>query len=159
MDWLRYLLLGVEILVAVLLIGIILLQRSKEQGLGLAFGSGMGEALFGAEAGNVLTKATVILSIVFMLNTIALAKLFSAAPRYKSVMGDVSPPAAAPAQPAPGATPAAVPPSTDLPPMDIPADVGATPMTPATGTDPATPAVPTVPATPAVPEAPPVTTE
>jgi len=67
----------IEALVSLLLVGIILLQKSKSEGLGLAFGSGMGESLFGSRTGNVLTKATVILGVVFMANTIALAMVYS----------------------------------------------------------------------------------
>ena len=67
----------VEIVSSILLIVIILLQRSKNEGLGLAFGSQMGESLFGARAGNVLVKATVWLGIIFLVNTTVLAKIYS----------------------------------------------------------------------------------
>lgn len=77
MQWLIVLLLVIEVVCCLLLIGVILLQKSKGEGLGLAFGAGMGESLFGSRAGNVLTRATVVLSIVFLLNTLALALLFS----------------------------------------------------------------------------------
>ena len=60
----------IEVVTALLLVGIILLQKSKGEGLGLAFGAGAGESLFGARAGNVLTRATVILGIVFMANSL-----------------------------------------------------------------------------------------
>ena len=64
---LRYFLLFVEITCGLLLIGIILMQRSKGQGAGTAFGGGMGESLFGSRAGNVLTKMTVVLTIIFLI--------------------------------------------------------------------------------------------
>lgn len=67
----------VEIVSSILLIVIILLQRSKSEGLGLAFGSQMGESLFGARAGNVLVKATIWLGIIFMVNTTVLAKIYA----------------------------------------------------------------------------------
>ena len=57
--------------------GVILLQKPKDGGLGVSFGGGMGESLFGAQMGNVLTKATVILAAVFLLNTIVLSRLTS----------------------------------------------------------------------------------
>lgn len=69
-----------EILVSILLILVILVQPSKSGGLGgAAFGGGggMGEQLFGARTGNVMTKATVILASVFLLNTLLLAFLYS----------------------------------------------------------------------------------
>ena len=77
MTILRTILFIVEALCSVLLIGIILIQKGKGGGLGLAFGGGAGEALFGSRAGNVLTKGTVILAVIFMVNTVALAILFA----------------------------------------------------------------------------------
>ena len=68
-----YILLIIEAISSLLLIVVILMQRSKSQGAGVAFGGGMGEAVFGSQMGNVLTKATVILSFVFLANTTALA--------------------------------------------------------------------------------------
>jgi len=77
MTVLRSFLLLVEVLCSVLLISLILLQRSKSEGLGTAFGGGMGESLFGSRAGNVLTKMTVILGSVFLLNTLVLGILYT----------------------------------------------------------------------------------
>ena len=57
MHLLISLLLVVEVVSAFLLILIILAQKSKDQGLGMAFGGGMGESLFGSRAGNVLTRS------------------------------------------------------------------------------------------------------
>lgn len=77
MHFVRVLLLVVEALSAVLLIGLILLQKSKSEGLGMAFGGGAGEALFGARAGNVLSKMTVGLSVTFLVTTVFLAVSYS----------------------------------------------------------------------------------
>lgn len=67
-----------EILVSILLTLVILIQPSKGGGgLGGALGGGMGEQLFGARTGNVLTKATIVLATVFLLNTLGLAFLYS----------------------------------------------------------------------------------
>ena len=54
---LKSLLLIVLVISSIALIGLILLQRSKSEGLGLAFGASTGESLFGARAGNVLSKS------------------------------------------------------------------------------------------------------
>ena len=70
-------LLIVEVLAAFLLIVVILAQKSKDQGLGMAFGGGMGESLFGSRAGNVLTRMTITLAVVFMVTTILLGILFA----------------------------------------------------------------------------------
>ena len=77
MSVLISILLVVEVVVAFLLIVVILAQKSKDQGLGMAFGGGMGESLFGSRAGNVLTRMTVGLSVVFMITTILLGILFA----------------------------------------------------------------------------------
>ena len=77
MSILITLLLLVEVITAFLLIVVILAQKSKDQGLGMAFGSGMGESLFGSRAGNVLTRMTVTLIIVFTITTVVLGILFS----------------------------------------------------------------------------------
>lgn len=77
MSILISILLIVEVLAAFLLIVVILAQKSKDQGLGMAFGSGMGESLFGSRAGNVLTRMTITLSAVFMVTTILLGILFA----------------------------------------------------------------------------------
>jgi protein translocase SecG subunit len=130
-----------EVLVGFLLVGVILLQRTKSQGLGgMAFGASIGESVFGSRAGNVLTKATIILGCFFLANTLLLALSYThAAPQgvqSKSVMerrGAVPPPQAPgvmPTQPkAPAAAPAATP----------------TPAAPAASA----PAAPAAPATPA----------
>ncbi len=77
MTILKAILFSVEAICSILLIGIILIQKAKGGGLGVAFGAGGGESLFGSRAGNVLTKATVILAIIFMVNTVALAIMFA----------------------------------------------------------------------------------
>ena len=82
----------VEVVVCLLLAGIVLLQKPKEGGLGGVIGGGMAEAAFGADAGNVLIKGTIILGAVFLLNTLALAR-FTSTVNSKSVMRDVDAPA------------------------------------------------------------------
>lgn len=108
-----------EVIVCFLLGGVIMLQKPKEGGLGVSFGGGMGEALFGAQMGNVLTKGTIILGAVFLLNTLVLSRLTShsgtsvmegvktAAPAAEQALPFSSPSApavpAAPVAPAPAA--------------------------------------------------------
>lgn len=67
----------VEVLVCLLLALAVMLQKPKEGGLGGAIGGGMLEASLGADAGNVLIRATAILGAVFLLNTLVLARLTS----------------------------------------------------------------------------------
>ena len=94
MIFLKTLLIVVEVLSCLLLIGLILLQKSKSEGLGLAFGAGAGESLFGARAGNVLSKATVIIGIAFLANTLVLGVLF--AQKDQTLMEQAEAPAAQP---------------------------------------------------------------
>jgi len=96
-----------EVIVCFLLGGVIMLQKPKEGGLGVSFGGGMGEALFGAQMGNVLTKATIILGSVFLLNTLVLSRLTSHS--GTSVMEGVKTPAPAAQQALPFSAPATAP--------------------------------------------------
>ena len=77
MDVIRTLLIILEAACSLALIGLILLQKSKSEGLGLAFGGGGNDSLLGARAGNVLTKATVGIGILFLVNTLILGMLFA----------------------------------------------------------------------------------
>jgi len=94
------LLIVLEILVSVLLTLVILVQPSKSGGgLGGALGGGgMSEQLFGARTGNVLTKATIALATIFLVNTIALAMIYS---RDNELVLTEAPPAASISAPMP----------------------------------------------------------
>jgi len=61
-------------IVCLLLIGLVLIQRSKGQGTGLSFGGGA-ESVFGTQTGNILTRATVVLAILFLVITTAFTVL------------------------------------------------------------------------------------
>ncbi|MGN1359275.1 MAG: preprotein translocase subunit SecG [Kiritimatiellia bacterium] len=85
----------IEVLVAILLGIVVMLQKGKDGGAaGITMGGGMGEAVFGAQVGNVLTKATVVLGIVFLLNTLVLS-IVSMKSNASVVAGDVAAPAPA----------------------------------------------------------------
>ena len=74
-TFLLYLLAFVELLTSFFLISAILIQKTKAQGAGLAFGASMGESLFGSQAGNFLTRTTVILAVIFLVNTVLLGMI------------------------------------------------------------------------------------
>lgn len=58
----------VLILVALFLVLVVLIQKPRaDSGLGAAMGGGAAEAAFGAETGNVLTRATIISAVAFFL--------------------------------------------------------------------------------------------
>lgn len=113
----------IEIISALLLIGIILLQKTKDEGLGLAFGAGVGETLFGSRAGNVLTKITVTLAGIFLLNTLAIGYIAAGRVGSGSVVDRLPvqqsiPVQAAPVAPAPASIPSG---SGDVTPSPVPA--------------------------------------
>jgi preprotein translocase subunit SecG len=56
---------------------VIMMQRSKQEGLGAAFGGGLTESVFGAQTSNVLVKATVWATIIFFVVSMSLARLYS----------------------------------------------------------------------------------
>jgi len=63
----------VLILTSLFLILVVLAQKAKSDGgMGSAMGGGMAEATFGADTGNVLSKATINASIVFFVLSFAL---------------------------------------------------------------------------------------
>ena len=69
-------LLIVQFVLAILLTIIVLLQKSSSIGLGAY--SGSNDSLFGAKGpANFLTKATMALGLVFVINTVALGYLYN----------------------------------------------------------------------------------
>ncbi|MCR9205776.1 MAG: preprotein translocase subunit SecG [Halobacteriovoraceae bacterium] len=66
-----------QAVVSVLLIVIVLLQFGKGAEAGLMSGGGGESLMTGAQQGNILSKATVVLSILFMGNSVLLAKIQS----------------------------------------------------------------------------------
>lgn len=102
MVWLRGFLIFIEALCSLLLIVVVLMQRTKGEGLGMAFGGQMGESLFGARAGNVLVKITIWLGIIFLVNTTFLAMLYSRTDAASSVMDKIAPTQAPHQQPSHG---------------------------------------------------------
>ncbi len=102
-----------HIVVAVLLVTIVLLQDSKNSGVGGAFGGGGSQTLFGATgAANFLVKITRGLAVIFMGTCIGLTLLLTHRTSHSVVdnlpksttsqpLGVAVPAAQAPAAPAP----------------------------------------------------------
>ena len=109
MSFVMTLILTVQLLSALGMIGLILLQHGKGADMGAAFGSGSSGSLFGATgSANFLSRTTAVLATVFFVCTLALAYLGS----------DKQPAASS------GSvleSPAAAIPSTQTPPAEIPA--------------------------------------
>src|SRR5256714_8092291 len=115
MNVLINVILAIDMLVAVLMTLVILMQRPKSEGLGAAFGGGVTENIFGAQTTNVLTKFTGWLAGMFFVLTFVLGVLYarrsaSDSSLHRELMGmPAATPAAsvAPATGSPGSTPAA----------------------------------------------------
>jgi preprotein translocase subunit SecG len=61
------------IIVSIFLVLIVLAQKAKSDGgVGAALGGGMTEAAFGADTGNMLSKATIYASVMFFVLTLSL---------------------------------------------------------------------------------------
>lgn len=90
MNWLFSLLLTVHILVAIVIIGLVLMQHGKGADMGAAFGSGASGSLFGATgSANFLSRTTGILAAVFFATSLSLAYVASSKPKTTgSVMQD-----------------------------------------------------------------------
>lgn len=108
--------LAVQMLSALAMIGLILIQHGKGADMGAAFGSGSSGSLFGASgSANFLSRSTAALATVFFVCTLALAYFGSNRPAAtsNSVLESAAPvtaPAAVPAEPvAPAPGPAQIP--------------------------------------------------
>ena len=68
------LILAVQLLSALAMIGLVLIQHGKGADMGASFGSGASGSLFGASgSANFLSRATAVLATVFLASTLALA--------------------------------------------------------------------------------------
>ena len=100
--------LGVQILAALGMIGLILVQHGKGADMGAAFGGGSSGSLFGASgSANLLSRATAAMATLFFVTTLALAYLGNSRPASVGSVLESAPAAASvpavPAEPAKGA--------------------------------------------------------
>ena len=110
------LILALQLLSALAMIGLVLIQHGKGADMGASFGGGSSGSLFGATgSANFLSRSTAALATVFFLCTLALAYGSSrsnaplAAGGEGSVLDRAAPSASAPATGAiPGAAPAVI---------------------------------------------------
>ena len=110
-----YLFSTIYVLVCLMLLMVILLQQGKGD-MAAAFGGGSSQSAFGARAGaTVLSKATAILAVLFMVGALALAIMGQRGPG-SLVSGAAGPKPAAPAT-APKTPPATPPVAPAKPPQ------------------------------------------
>ena len=113
--------LGVHLIVAAMIVGLVLLQRGKGAEAGTGFGAGASGTVFGARgSANFLSRATGVLATLFFITSLALAYLSTQRTAPASLLEAV------PAQqsPAPQA-PAPAAPASELP--QLPSDSGSAP--------------------------------
>lgn len=116
------LILAVQLLSALAMIGLVLIQHGKGADMGASFGSGASGSLFGATgSANFLSRSTAACATVFFISTLALTYLGSTGSVNRSsttgtsVLDSAAPAASAAADPgaipsaAPNAAPAAAP--------------------------------------------------
>ncbi|MFO1300437.1 MAG: preprotein translocase subunit SecG [Burkholderiaceae bacterium] len=130
MNWLTNLLMIFQVITALGVIVLVLLQHGKGADMGAAFGGGASGSLFGATgSANFLSRTTAVLAALFFVITLALALI-----GHRSIQAPASVMERAPTAPADAAAPKA--------PSDIP-PAGPGAAAPASGTVP--PATGTVP--------------
>jgi preprotein translocase subunit SecG len=98
------------ILISIFMVLVVLAQKAKSDGgVGAAMGSGVTEATFGAETGNVLTKATINAAVAFFVLSFLLYLGHIWQRNHGAAEGDALPTINAPATPAAATTDAAAP--------------------------------------------------
>ena len=104
----------IYVLVCLMLMLVVLLQQGKGGDIANAFGGGASQAAFGARSGaTVLSRATTVCAVLFIVGALCSASSASAVPARSSAAArrsrsraPATPAAPAPAQPAPTPTPA-----------------------------------------------------
>ncbi|MEJ8812486.1 preprotein translocase subunit SecG [Variovorax ureilyticus] len=133
MNLVLNILVGVQMLAALAMIGLILVQHGKGADMGAAFGSGSAGSLFGASgSANFLSRSTAVLAVVFFACTLVLAYFGHARPQGGGTLLERAAVGAPVPAPATGPAPAGS--------AEIPA--GSAPSAPATSAPAPAPAAP-----------------
>jgi preprotein translocase subunit SecG len=114
------LVLVVQLLAALVMIGLVLVQHGKGADMGASFGGGSSGSLFGATgSANFLSRSTAVCATVFFVTTLALAYMSNVG-GGRAVEGGSVLDRAAPAASAPAAIPGALAPAASAPAGGIP---------------------------------------
>ena len=104
---------AIQLLSALAMIGLILMQHGKGADAGAAFGGGSSGSLFGASgSANFLSRSTAVLATVFFVSTLFLSYVGyrpSASTSGSSILESVAPGASIPVESAPATTVPAAP--------------------------------------------------
>jgi preprotein translocase subunit SecG len=107
----------VQVLAAVALVGLVLIQHGKGADAGAAFGSGASGTVFGSRgSANFLSRATAVCATIFFVVSLSLAYIVQARKAPDSIVDTLAP--AQPAVPGSEATPAVPAEATPTPPAD-----------------------------------------
>jgi preprotein translocase subunit SecG len=89
MNWVINLVVVVQIVAALVMIGLVLVQHGKGADMGASFGSGASGSLFGATgSANFLSRSTAVCAGLFFVCTLALA-YFSTTDRLRPASGSI----------------------------------------------------------------------
>jgi preprotein translocase subunit SecG len=143
MHWLLSVVLVLQMLTALVMIGLVLIQHGKGADMGASFGSGASGSLFGASgSANFLSRSTAVCAALFFICTLALAYYGNERARPSegsSVLdrpGAAAPAASAASLPAAGQIPGAAP---------VASGVIVAPAAPAAASTPASNSAPAIP--------------
>ena len=93
MEWLKTLLVVLQIVAAIGVIGLVLVQQGKGADMGAAFGGGSSGGLFGAAgSANFLSRLTAIFATVFFVSTLGITLLGSTKSQNSGVLSGTSAP-------------------------------------------------------------------
>jgi preprotein translocase subunit SecG len=108
MELLKTILVVLQIITAVGVIALVLIQQGKGADMGAAFGGGSSGGLFGAAgSANFLSRVTAVFATVFFLSTLGITFFSSTKSQNAGVLSGTSAPVVAPAAEVPApATPA-----------------------------------------------------
>ncbi len=78
----------IEIAVALLMVAVVMLQPPKDPsgGMNAVAGGSFGEEVFGGRTGNVLSRTTVVLGIILILNSLMIAYLMRGSMQSSSLI-------------------------------------------------------------------------
>ncbi len=108
MNFVLTTILTVQMLAAITMVGLILVQHGKGADMGAAFGSGGSGSLFGASgSANFLSRTTAVMATIFFVSTLALAYFGNLRPTTSTSVLEsavATAPAVAASAPAPAAS-------------------------------------------------------
>jgi preprotein translocase subunit SecG len=99
MEWLKTLFVVLQVVSALAIIGLVLIQQGKGADMGAAFGSGSSGSVFGASgSANFLSRTTAVFAVIFFVSTLGITWLGSKKPVESGVLSNSTLPVVAPAQ-------------------------------------------------------------